>query len=72
MSFKKNLRGAETYATPATPTYRDNYDRIFGKKAEEPAPPACTHVWQALGSEPQTPSVNKFGKCVRCDAQVEQ
>lgn len=38
--FKKNFRGATTYAMPASDKYRDNYDRIFGKKdapAEEPS-----------------------------------
>lgn len=30
MSFKRNFRGCETHAAPATPKYRDNYDRIFG------------------------------------------
>lgn len=35
MSFKKNFRGAETFAAPTTPRYRDGYDRIFGKKTDD-------------------------------------
>lgn len=42
MSFKKNLRGAETYAFPSTPDYRDNYDRIFRRGRKEDAVcPGC-------------------------------
>lgn len=35
MSFKRNFRGCETHAAPATPKYRDNYDRIFGTQTDD-------------------------------------
>lgn len=31
MPFNKNLRGAKTYAYPASEKYRDNYENTFGK-----------------------------------------
>lgn len=43
--FKKNLRGAQTYASPATPAYRDNYERIFGSQKKEPE--RCEHDYKA-------------------------
>lgn len=49
MPFKKNLRGADTYAMPSTPQYRDNYDRIFGKREADPATKQEEH---ALGVAP--------------------
>lgn len=33
MPFKRNFRGATTYAAPASERYRQSYDRIFGPHA---------------------------------------
>ncbi len=44
MSFKKNLRGAVTYAVPSSPTYRDGYDRIFGAKEKPPIAADCCEI----------------------------
>ena len=40
--IKKNLRGAQLYAPPHSKDYRDNYDRIFGKRPEPGVP--CEHA----------------------------
>jgi hypothetical protein len=39
---KKNLRGAQTYGSPSSQEYKDNYERIFGVR-ELPGVPDCTH-----------------------------
>ena len=38
MSHLKNYRGATNYFFPAKPEYRENYDKIFGRKTELGAP----------------------------------
>lgn len=70
MSHLKNYRGATNYFIPSTDAYRDNHDRIFGKKQAEPEAdkdplaPECSHVWVNTGA-----SAVHNGTCLKCGEQ---
>lgn len=41
MTAKNDITGDNIVSRASTDSYRDNYDRIFGKKARPVEPPVC-------------------------------
>lgn len=67
MAHLKNYRGATNYFFPANQDYRDNYDRIFGKKDKATAG-ACEHEFAEANVSKDMQDVTAV--CTRCGTEV--